>query len=215
MQNIRIYSWFDEPNLPLFSSGLKLSELVEEFRSQYDYVKLYHLCRPLDVERYYSHGIEAGNQDLLELNLKHILDSLGLELTSDVIELLNKRKYPSNGSIYSVFDYRFLLEDGFCGHYGTHGSEHLCSVFQALGYNRELLTEIGKAAIISFVYPIDRLHPYELSNLVEGLCEADFTDSSEMKYDIRIDSSVEPKYIVDIEFPESVKAFGRTYLQRN
>ncbi|MEZ8157939.1 hypothetical protein ACED66_16975 [Vibrio splendidus] len=211
----RIYSWLEQPELPSFECGLDLQELVDVFVENYDYVKLYHLCRPIDVEHYYTHGIVAGNKKSLELSLKKIFDALAFSFDSKTIEALDKREYSSSGSIYSVFDYRFLLEHGFCGHYGTHGSEQLCALFQSLGYDRELLTEVGKAAVISFIYPLNQLCPMQLQNLVEGIYEADFYDSSEMKYDVRIDTDIKPELIVDISFPDVVKAFGRTYWQRN
>ncbi|WP_178306597.1 hypothetical protein [Vibrio algicola] len=211
----RIYTWLEQPAIPLFERDLELQELVDLFVENYDGVKLYHLCRPVDVESYYTNGIEAGNKELLESNLQKIFDALGLDFDSKAIEELEKHEHSSSGSIYSVFDYRFLLEHGFCGHYGTHGSEHLCALFQSLGHDRELLTEIGKAAVISFIFPLKQLCPTELRNLVEGLYEADFNDSSEMKHDVRIDTNIKPEQIVDISFPEFVKAFGRTYWQRN
>ncbi len=55
------------------------------------------------------------------MNLQKICYALEIDFDSKVIEALDKREYSSSGSIYSVFDYRFLLENGFCGHYGTSG----------------------------------------------------------------------------------------------
>ena len=167
----RIYSWLEQPEIPLFERDLELQELVDLFVENYDSVKLYHLCRPVEVEYYYTNGIAAGSKELLKLNLQKIFNTLELDFDSKVIDALDKREYPSSGSIYSVFDYRFLLEHGFCGHYGTHGSEHLCALFQSLGHDRELLTEVGKAAVISFVFPLNQLCTTQLQNLVEGrLC---------------------------------------------
>jgi hypothetical protein len=188
--------------------------LITKLLDHYDRLKAYHACRPVDVQSYFSRGLEFLDQSVAydyflsgnfpELNKKMIDDAI-----NDLGSYSNKKRLDLH------LDAEFLIK--YANHYLQYGSEFLQAVAVSLkriaGHDKdykETLKQQGTATIFICEIPFSIITYEELSmlcgSLIEILSDAlknpDLTMPEERDYTISLFEKLPPEYIVDHYHPK-------------
>ena len=199
------------------------SELYQElisiikglFKKEFSHIRLYHLCRPTNLDSYYKNGIQVLDKSEAHMILKELfLNEQHPHVTEQKInKAINKMKpdfgkCTRSGVTHLVLDYRYLIR--LAGHYGIYGSEYLYCLAVSIGCGEEL-KETGTPTVFEFDVPVSILSEYGSlyrEILEEALyqylepCEIDEVDHTETLYveDVKKIELIEhfhPEYIPD------------------
>ncbi len=132
-----------------------VDDLAERLNSQT--LRVYHGCRPVDLDSYRKHGIRVLDCAAIIAQTREWLEAdPGNDDLLPLLSGMTERVDPATreGHVYFGLDDRFLVEH--CGHYLIYGSEFLTA---GLGRQRQVLATRGRPTIIEVDVPIDRLAP--------------------------------------------------------
>ena len=104
-------------------------------RSTFASIRMFHCCRPVNVQSYYEHGFRViDSRQADDLFQKIFLGNPRFpEITTAYVAAAIKNvagSYERHGYIYFGLDDRFLIE--CCGHYLIYGSEYLQTLAASL-----------------------------------------------------------------------------------
>lgn len=109
-----------------------LIQFVEfEFLNHFSKIRLFHGCRPINLNSYLEQGILKNNQNRLENEARNIFSETNpskqlLEKLEDAILELGELYTPYKKRVFLIVDDRVLLETA--GHYLINGSEYLLAI---------------------------------------------------------------------------------------
>lgn len=159
--------------------------------NEYTYIRAYHACRPLDIQKYLSDGIQvpsrkqALNEALVRICPSHVTDA-------DVKKQFNANWKDAESKVFLNLNRQELLTAS--GHYLIYGSEFLNVLAMQLGC-RNCLRNVGVPTLFWCDIPIDDIKPsdiFEIEKAVMGGYTGNIT--------ITVDE-VLPCNIVDYEHP--------------
>jgi len=139
------------------------TEKINEFRQRYSHIRVYHGCRPIDVQSYYEKGLLLCDMNALVDRFREIFLSGDYpELTEEILQKSIKEAAPysvgRDGESCLHIDDRFLVE--YCGHYLIYGSEYLSGLINHLPIENAkkdqylfALREIGKPTFLEINLP--------------------------------------------------------------
>ena len=110
------------------------SILSDRLLAYYSKIRVFHACRPDNLDSYYQEGFHPLNPgEYLEKARKLFLKPEFPEINIDLINNAIKRvgTETRDGYVYFSLDDEFMI--GHCGHYLIHGSEYLMSITVELG----------------------------------------------------------------------------------
>jgi len=145
------------------------TEKINEFRRRYSHIRVYHGCRPTDVQSYYEKGIlpSVELKDVQVDRFREIfLNDNFPELTEEMLKQSIKKIGPKEDELSLDIDDRFIIEYG--GYYLIYGSEYMGNLVSNLPIEniekyRSVLRKIGKPTFIEI----------NLSNTVEYVSDND------------------------------------------
>jgi hypothetical protein len=163
-QNRAIVEYCDDPEafekLAGHSIGsMVTTEKINEFRQRYSHIRVYHGCRPIDVQSYYEKGIlpSVKLKDVQIARFREIfLNDNFPELTEEMLQQSIKEVGPKEDELSLDIDDRFIIEYG--GYYLIYGSEYLGNLVSNLSIEniekyRSVLRKIGKPTLFEINLP--------------------------------------------------------------
>ncbi len=224
-QKKELFRYYDDPD-PLKSIYSAFSDFdsfgekfVSTFGDDFNYVRMFHCCRPRHTEPYYSQGIRVLRAD--EAN-RQFMDFCG---ESDELSNISPKdiraaidwmsdSYGRFGQVYFALDDRFLIE--YCGHYLIYGSEYLQSLCSYLrdkiryDFSSQLM-QVGIPTVFQVNISVSQFEIQELSALADialpawAYCIAhDKRDPGLLDFAIMLDDTLPPANIVDHYHPEEI-----------
>ena len=203
-----------------FSDFAALEErFVSSFSACFDFVRMFHCCRPLRVEPYYVQGIRVLTPSEADKHFKdRFLNNPKLpDITESHIDAaINSMasSYTRFGQVYFGLDDRFLIKH--CGHYLIYGSEYVQSlasfVGRKLGYGLESqLRQAGTPTVFEVNIPVGLFATGQLEALSDDALPAwaycmahGKKQPGERDFSITVDQTLPPKNIVGHYHPEEV-----------
>lgn len=196
-----------------------LQEIDLKFPVLFDGVKVFHGCRPDNVESYYSHGLLPLDAEMgKRIAMSIFLSGRFPELSEQDIENAAER---ANGGwrhehLYVSLDDRFLIKR--CGHYLIYGSEYICAIAAGLqcikgnGYDyQQHLRRNGRPTVFVCQLPIDRINLSDRKALVAALVDEISSDpsfkrkrSSLCDFSFFLKSKLEPNHILEHRYPKTI-----------
>jgi len=138
---------------------------------------VFHGCRPNDLSRYYSSGLQPPDLDTLNEAARRIFLSADVppiteHALSTAIDKISRLSHV--GKLYVVLDDRDLIHGS--GHYMIYGSEHLCGIAALLsrenGFDyRQVLKRFGAPTLIRFRLPQSSISQQQIDELAQCLRE--------------------------------------------
>lgn len=177
--------------------------LAQRFAERYEYLRVYHACRPLDPSTYYQDGLRiADHEQLLQYALALFANGQFPAISKDdVIHAASRSSGIDNHRVYVALDDRLYIEDG-CGHYLIYGSEFICGIAAALSGRygpdyRQHLKTIGRPTIFEIHLPVSWVDERTLAELASDIARAKSERSVAdlMDFTITLQESVPPEYI--------------------
>lgn len=218
---------FEYANDPYFYEFYKkfgdYSELVdnfiEQFFNKYSFIKMYHCCRPSDIQSYYEIGIKT--LDVAEMNARFRELFLDNPIFAQITEAHIKAAEESMASSYKRHDYvyfgmdaRFLIN--YCGHYLIYGSEYLGGLATFLQQQvdhdfKAELRKFGVPTIFKVKMPVTAFSGSELRELAsEALrnwaCNIAHNRTYSYKLDFgkEVDYGLTPDHIIGHYHPDKI-----------
>lgn len=193
-------------------SSKKLTKLVtKEFSYYFKEVKVYHGCRPANIENYYQKGITPLNPKEIQILFRNTFKEYSSE--ADIQLAINKVDLEViAGFVFVVLDDRAIIENG--GHYLIYGSEYqnclAINLPRATEETRDILKKFGKATIFVCKLPFSKL--IELENIVRLLLADHFSRVAHNRNDVHIidhtlllKESIKPTDIITHYHPLRIK----------
>ncbi len=140
-----------------------IDRFADAFPSSYQFVRMYHCCRPVDTDSYYKHGIRVLDAEFANAKFRDAI--LGNPrfpaVTLDHLELAFREKRNScmrNGYVYFGLDDRYLLDH--CKDYLQNGSEYAQSLAEIVDRNAgtnvsAYLKETGTPTVFEATIPME------------------------------------------------------------
>jgi len=220
-----LFHYFDDPEpfesiYSRFSDPASLGErFVPNFTAHFDFVRMFHCCRPLQVEPYYMQGIRVLTSSEADRHFKdRFLNNPKFpnisETHIDVAIDSLADSYTRFGKVNFVLDDRYLIE--YAGHYLIYGSEYiLCLanfVGRKLGYDLESQLRLaGKPTVFKVDIPVGQFMIEELEALAHYALPAwahcmahSKKQPGRIDFTITMDQTLPPKNIVDHYHPKEV-----------
>ncbi len=174
-------------------------DTVQQFRKNTEYVRAFHMCRPLDLSEYQTAGIIPPTRERM---YKSTLTLLGQYVSEHDL----KKAFDSHWNDYYAKGVYFGLDKNFlvreCGHYLIYGSEFVCGIAGEF-WCQEKLKSFGKPTIIVAKIPIKLISDSIVQELIEKIA-CDFDDCKTVDFGFRITESLKPQYIEEFEFPTRI-----------
>jgi hypothetical protein len=220
-----LFKYIDDPGpfedvYSQFSDFSSLKErFVLDFTTHFQFVRMFHCCRPLQVESYYTDGIHVLTSSEAERSFKaRFLNNPKFPNISEIhIDSAIERmadSYTRFGQVYFGLDDRFLIEH--CGHYLIYGSEYIQCLANFLGreFSYDLDSELkqtGKPTVFEVNIPVSQFAIEELRALSDDALPAwahcmahSRNQSGQRDFAITMDHTLPPRNIVDHYHPEEV-----------
>lgn len=164
-------------------------EKEENIEGYYTHIRLFHACKPTDIESYYKKGIQPLYIEYIRNTAYNIFRSDNfpeikdedIDEAAQQIQLITRE-----GIIYFALDKRDLVQ--YCGHYLIYGSEFLLGIANELrrkcgkDYSK-LLKNIGIPTVLCCDIPIDIINKAYLDDLNERTKNNKHTPEG-LKYDV-------------------------------
>ena len=216
------YIWKDQPTLPEPFGNRYIDydecadDLLSSFANEYESIRLYHLCRPINVEKYKTDGLRVGSSELLQSIVHETFQALEKEIDSaKIAEAVNSYEY-QEGCLFLALDHEFMLE--WAGHYSIYGSERLMAVFEKLGVSKELLTTVGVPTIVMADLPLKELPHDDLRLCLIEINNAQIDGIEEIDVAFVLTDTLPASSIVGFDYPETIVnrlEAGEIYRVRN
>ncbi len=135
------------------------TEKINEFRQRYSHIRVYHGCRPVDVQSYYQNGVlpSIERKDAQVDRFREIVLSGDCpELTEQMLQQSIEDAGPKEEDLCLVIDDRWIIEQ--CGLYLIYGSEYMLDLVSNLPTEkidkyRSALRNIGRPTFIVINLP--------------------------------------------------------------
>lgn len=182
-------------------------------------VKVFHGCRPDNVESYYSNGLLPLDAEMgKRIAMRIFLSDRFPELSEQDIENAAERVTGEwrHGRLYVSLDDRFLLKEG--GHYLIYGSEYICAIaanlqsIQGTDYDyQQHLRQKGRPTVFVCQLPIDQITLSDRKGLVAALVgeiasDPSFKRGKSFPIDVSflLKSKLEPTCILSHRHPRTI-----------
>ncbi|MBN2591156.1 MAG: hypothetical protein JXA96_14915 [Sedimentisphaerales bacterium] len=225
-QNKNLIKYHDDPIFDELANkemdSIVTYKKIVEFRRHYSHIRMYHGCRPVDVQRYYREGIkpceEMGNIQIdrfREIFLSDDFPELTEEMLQESIKIINNP--PPDTGVHFIIDDNCMIER--CGHYLIYGSEYLQGLVNNLPVKdkekyRSVLRGIGKPTFLEVNLPntndfvedirifkiLDRMLRLWVYNIAHN-----GTTSGDFYYGTVIMKELQPEYICSDYHPKKIK----------
>ena len=220
-----LFRYTDDPEpfenvYSVFSDFASLGgRFVSTFSANFEFVRMFHCCRPLQVEPYYTQGIRVLMSSEAEKQFKdRFLNNPKFPRISeshiDAATDSMADSYTRFGQVYFGLDDRFLIQH--CGHYLIYGSEYIQSlanfVGRKLGYDlKSQVRQAGKPTVFEVNIPVCQFEIEELGALAEEALPAwahcmahSEKQPGQIDFAITMDQTLPAKNIVGHYHPEEV-----------
>lgn len=199
---------------------------VTNFPLRFASIRMYHCCRPIDTESYYSKGIRVLDSNETNRRFRDLfLNNPSFpEITEFHIEQAISSmadSYMRHGYVYFAIDDRFLIT--YCSHYLVYGSEYIQAMAAFL--ERELkcgakseLKKVGRPTVFKADMPVGKIRNAEMRELAEDIFPAwafaiahDRKETGKVDFSIEIEQGLQPELIVGHYHPDFARrlASGR------
>lgn len=132
--------------------------------NDFTHVRLYHFCRPTDINTYLTQGIRLFQHDEQEQKFHELFSDLPQNVRDRAIEASIHRKLPLR--VDAAIDDRYMAENAV--HYAALGSETIQGMVNWLperDKHRKRLVATGQAAVIVFEAPVEDLEARAVKEL--------------------------------------------------
>lgn len=130
------------------------SDAVTEFRRLYPFIRVYHACRPTDVQIYYKKGL-LPSIDVKDIQINRFreifLSGRFPKLTEEMFQQSIEKRGSADEDLCLGIDDNWIIE--FTGHYLIYGSEYLSTLVSQLPVKdvEPYLSELRKAGKPTFI----------------------------------------------------------------
>ena len=145
---------------------------VTRYIQSHQKIVVFHGCRPLDVESYYTNGIRVADVAELNRSAKEIFSSVGFpEITeSSISSAISSINHVEQGELYVVIDKEDLIHKS--GHYMIYGSERICGIgaylFEKSGFDcRQILKRHGIPTVFHVQISVKSIPKDQIETLAE------------------------------------------------
>ncbi len=186
-------------------------DLFDLFVQEYTHIKMYHACRPIDIENYYKKGIQVANYgNLINVILPSILQTLDANIDKEHIEeeVIKLGNFHNNAICFALDD-TFTIK--YSGHYLIYGSEYLSSIINSIDNktNTRLmngLKSIGIPTMFELNIPIYELNENDIYNIVNIIYNAiNMKDGNyQIDFTFQVYKNIDPSYIVGFYHPPKI-----------
>lgn len=194
----------------------KIISTSRDIWDYYTHIRMYHACKPININSYYESDIKVLNLESLKKTAINyfISDKPSTLLLKDIDEAFDYvgsdlRK----GRVYSALDKRDLIE--YCGHYLIYGSEFLqgVAIYLRSKYNKDylnILKNIGTPTIFSCDIPINIIDDSYLQELNECIKKSLLINNTHIEaphkdFAIPLYNDIDSSYIAGHFHPTSIK----------
>jgi hypothetical protein len=227
-QNREIVEYCDDPEAFGTLSSQSISDMIttkkiNEFRLRYSHIRVYHGCRPVDVQSYYKKGLLLCDTDALVERFREIfLSGKFPELTEEILQ--ESIEEAASYSIGRDGESCFFLDDRVCverdSHYLIYGSEYLSVLVANLPVENSkekyypVLRGIGKPTIFEIDLPniIENVRDNVMFELFQDMltewtsCVAHSrTEISNSEICISLRKAIQPEHIHSHYHPPKIK----------
>jgi hypothetical protein len=143
------------------------------FRERFRRVRLFHGCRPVEVDGYYREGVRRHGLFVLD-RARRVFRAHGVPDKDIETAIADTDLHVDEGRVFLVLDGDELIEHG--GHYLIYGSEGVMAVaasLQRLGYAdaQDVLRMIGCPALLTCDVSLALLQDYSIREIAESCYE--------------------------------------------
>lgn len=181
------------------------ASFLEWLHRNYDALKVYHGCRPLNVGSYYTHGFRPSDFEAARVDFDKFLKTANYPCPYNIDHVLDSYSKSSSNLIYFILDREDFID--IAPHYIIYGSELMLSLAQNVDERLKfLLREIGIPTIFHCVLPLDLIKDKDLSPIYEYACEAKGNLEQQLyqifsNYSVIVSSKVDGRYITGHNHP--------------
>lgn len=162
----------------------------------YTHVRGYHACRPVDVSKYYTEGIELFDENEMQQTVRDVFC-----LPPDKALDVDDRRLPYRSRIFFCLFKQQLIQ--WSGHYLCYGSEYLAGVAARFdryvaGIYHDILLRTGTPTIFICDVPLEFISGPQ----IEGI--SSHYSPEHMDWSFYLEQSMPPDYIVGHEHPRKI-----------
>lgn len=165
--------------------------------NEYTHIRAYHACRPIDIQKYLTEGLQIiSRKQALKASLDRIKSDF---ITEEEI----KKKFNENWKELDDIHKRVWLKMNkeellsWSGHYLIYGSEFINALATELGC-KSSLKKVGIPTIFHCNIPLNNISSFSIMDIEEGIVSGDTEDIS-----IEVDE-VASQNIINYEHPKKV-----------
>jgi hypothetical protein len=151
-------------------SGSTFDVLAERLPQYYSHIRVFHACRPINVESYYRQGFIPMNPIHMQSVAKKYFLQDGIRKTNEEAFEMAISKIGTGlraNHIYFGLDDRFLLES--CGHYLIYGSEYLLAIAVRLAEGKRILQNMGIPTMLACDLPFSMIESWAVREFAGAL----------------------------------------------
>jgi hypothetical protein len=187
---------------------------LTRYINNHESIVVFHGCRPLNVDAYYSEGLKPSNLDLLNDFARRIFLSGEFPEISETnfSSTVQSMTRLDQGKAYVVLDEQELIQS--CGHYMIYGSEHLCGIAASLSRGisqdyRQVLKRFGIPTVFKIAIPTREINQSDLEELAEEIRENFWDLRTELtppllNWTFTLETPVPPRQILDHNHPAEI-----------
>jgi hypothetical protein len=178
---------------------------LHRLREHYDALRVYHGCRPRDVQSYDLHGFRPSDMANTSVNFDNFLKDIPYTHPYDITHVINSYSGSIDKFIYFILDREDFIDGS--PHYIIYGSELMLSLAQNVDERLKFhLRQIGIPTIFHCDLPLSLIEEGELTPIYERIRDAKGNYYQKMyqvfsNYSIVVPSHVDSKYIVHHDHP--------------
>ena len=210
-------SWF-ENNLNLHKNHYDslMLDLINGIKKSWSHIRLYHACRPENIDDYYVKGIVPSSIEALdEYVINTLQEHANIEDISNVLKYMHRFYNKSDEKVFVAFDKEHL--ETFCDHHLMYGSEYLLCAALLLGTLNNKISYIlstiyNPSSSIPIIFhcdipiefiPAKIIYEISLILIVESFRTLMFQSyiPSSKRFGFGISKSIRPDWIIDFTIP--------------
>ena len=203
-------------------SSIITLEKVSDFRNQYSHIRVYHGCRPVDVQSYYRDGIKPC-EEMREIQIDRFREiflsgdypELTEEMLQKSIEIADN--HPHAPGVHLCIDDNCMIE--WYAQYLIYGSEYLCGLVSNLPVEnvekyRAVLRGIDKPTFLVIDLPntIDFVKDYDVCKILDRMLRQwvyniahNGTKTGTFDFGCVIMKALPPEYICSHFYPRKIR----------